>query len=105
MTRLLRGITIPYMKIGDWIILSFILFMSLVGAALTVRDKLAAKAVERRIPERMLMLIGAFFGSCAMFATMLMIRHKTKHIKFMLGLPVLMLLDSALIAIWILYLR
>ncbi|MBO4383801.1 MAG: DUF1294 domain-containing protein [Clostridia bacterium] len=93
------------MKTGDWIAAAFILFMSLVASALTVRDKLAAKAGDRRIPERTLMLIGACFGSFAMFATMLIIRHKTKHAKFMLGLPVLMILDGALIAVWIAFLR
>lgn len=93
------------MNTADWVLTGIILFMSLIASALTVRDKLAAKEGERRIPERTLMLVGAFFGSFAMFATMLVIRHKTKHVKFMLGLPILMLLDGALIAIYLLYLR
>jgi uncharacterized membrane protein YsdA (DUF1294 family) len=29
-----------------------------------------------------------------MFATMLIIRHKTKHVKFMLGIPVIMILQA-----------
>jgi uncharacterized membrane protein YsdA (DUF1294 family) len=35
-------------------------------------------------------------GSVAMFITMQIIRHKTKHVKFMLGIPVIMVLQAAL---------
>jgi uncharacterized membrane protein YsdA (DUF1294 family) len=35
----------------------------------------------------------------AMFLTMQAIRHKTKHLKFMLGIPVIVILQIALVAL------
>jgi uncharacterized membrane protein YsdA (DUF1294 family) len=51
--------------------------------------------VELRIPEATLLLLSALGGSVAMFATMLLVRHKTKHVKFMLGIPLIMIAQAA----------
>ena len=72
-------------------------FVSVVSVMLTVYDKVASMAKKWRIPEKMLMLFGFFGGAMAMYATMQLIRHKTKHKKFMIGLPVFILLHLALI--------
>ena len=61
--------------------------MSLAAVIFTVYDKIAAKVGNRRIPERTLFTIAAFGGAVAMYATMVMIRHKTKHKSFMIGIP------------------
>ena len=67
-----------------------------VGSVLiTVLDKIAAKRHAWRIPESTLLLLGALGGAPAMLLTMLLIRHKTRHLKFMLGLPLLILLQCA----------
>lgn len=67
-----------------------------VGSVLiTVLDKIAARRHAWRIPERTLLLLGALGGAPAMLLTMLLIRHKTRHLKFMLGLPLLILLQCA----------
>lgn len=44
------------------------------------------------------MLLSALGGSLAMYVTMKKIRHKTKHKKFMIGIPVIMIIQIALIA-------
>ena len=54
---------------------------------MTVTDKAKAKRAVWRIPEATLMLVGLFGGALAMYVTMKTIRHKTKHKKFMIGLP------------------
>ena len=74
--------------------------ISLVSVALTVADKSKARKGKWRIPELTLMLSGLLGGALPMFVTMKIIRHKTKHMKFMLGLPLEMLLHAALIALW-----
>lgn len=75
-------------------------FWNLFGAALAAHDKIAAKKHRRRVPEKKLLLAGALGGATGMYAAMLLIRHKTKHLKFMLGLPALTLLHA--LALWLL---
>ncbi len=69
---------------------------SLLAVCLTVYDKYAAKSKKTRIPEKILFITALFGGSLAMFITMLVIRHKTKHKRFMVGLPVIALTQAVL---------
>lgn len=71
--------------------------ISLISVIVTVYDKKAAKRGKRRIRESTLMLLSLLGGSLAMYITMKKIRHKTKHKKFMLGIPVIIVLQIALI--------
>ncbi len=79
------------------ILLYYVLPLSLLAAILTVYDKAIAGSGRRRIPEKTLLLLAVLGGAPAMYLTMLLIRHKTRHKKFMIGLPVIMLLQAALI--------
>lgn len=76
--------------------LIFYAILAAVSVALTVLDKKAAIKGKWRVPEATLMLIGLFGGALPMFVTMRTIRHKTKHMKFMIGLPLEMVLHAAL---------
>lgn len=66
------------------------------GVILTVYDKYAAKNKKWRVPEKLLFAVAILGGSAAMYITMLIIRHKTKHLSFMLGLPIIMLLQTVI---------
>lgn len=78
-----------------WEYLYFAL-VSLFAIVITVYDKvISKKSGKRRIPEFTLLLTAALGGSLSMFATMQFIRHKTKHAKFMIGIPLIMLLQAA----------
>ena len=71
--------------------------VSALAVILTAYDKAASKKRRaRRIRERTLLLLAAFGGAAAMYLTMLVIRHKTRHRKFMLGLPFLIVLHIGL---------
>ncbi len=72
--------------------------ISLISVIVTVYDKKAAKIGKRRIRESTLLLLSLLGGSLAMYITMKKIRHKTKHKKFMIGIPVIMIIQIALIA-------
>ncbi len=61
--------------------------ISAISIIATIYDKIAAKAGMRRISEKALMSLGLIGGALPMFLTMLLIRHKTRHPKFMVGLP------------------
>ena len=57
----------------------------------------AARRKKRRIRERTLFVLCFLGGSPAMYLTMLAIRHKTKHKSFMIGIPLIMLLQITII--------
>ena len=79
-------------------ILWWLVGWSAVASALTVYDKIAAKsAPRRRIRESTLLTVAALGGATAMEATMLLIRHKTRHPKFMVTLPLLIALHAGLL--------
>ena len=75
--------------------------ISLLAIGLTVYDKRAARHNSWRIRERTLLFVSIFGGSIAMFAVMCLIRHKTKHAKFMIGIPIIIVLQiAAALFIW-----
>ena len=77
--------------------LYYLAAISVVSVIVCVYDKFAAKKDLQRISEKNLLLLSAIGGALAMYITMRIIRHKTKHTKFMLGLPVIFLLQIAVI--------
>ena len=76
----------------------YFLVISLVAIIVCIYDKKISKKnkVELRIPEKNLLIISALGGSIAMLLTMLAIRHKTKHVKFMLGIPLIIIAQIAI---------
>ena len=77
--------------IGIWLCI-----ISIAAFVITIYDKWAAVHNPRhRTPEATLLAISAIGGSIAMLCTMLVIRHKTKHMKFMIGIPLIIILQIA----------
>ncbi len=72
--------------------IAYLISISIVTVILTIYDKIAAKRRAFRISEATLILCAFLGGSVAQLITMLLIRHKTRHIKFMLGLPLIITL-------------
>lgn len=85
------------------ILLVYLFIISIVIVILTAYDKVAAKKRRFRISEATLMLCGVFGGAVAEFVTMLLIRHKTRHIKFMLGLPLIITAHVAIAAVLLIF--
>lgn len=75
--------------------------ISLIGLIVTAADKHRAVHGGWRVPERTLLLLGALGGAAVMYLTMRLIRHKTRHPKFMVGLPMIFLLQ--LIFLWTIF--
>ena len=73
------------------------ILISAVSIIMTVYDKWAAKRKKRRVPERTLLSLGLIGGAAAMYLTMLLIRHKTRKKKFMVGLPLEILLHVLIV--------
>lgn len=70
--------------------------ISAIAAILTLYDKLIAGKGIRRVPEQTLFLTAILGGALAMYLVMLIIRHKTKHKRFMLGLPLIIAVQAIL---------
>ena len=80
------------------IALGYLASISLISIIVCIYDKIAAKHnPKHRTRERTLLLLSAVGGSVAMLLCMLLIRHKTKHAKFMVGIPVIIVLQIAAI--------
>ncbi len=84
------------MPLFSKLLLIYFVLMGIVAVIITVSDKSAARRGKWRVPEATLMLIGLFGGALPMFVTMRVIRHKTKHMKFMIGLPLEIALHAAI---------
>ena len=78
----------------------FILYLLLINAAgfaVMLADKSFAKKKMRRIPEATLMTVAAIGGSVGVLFGMYAVRHKTRHKKFTLGVPAVLLAQIALL--------
>lgn len=85
------------MDIVFTILTIYLTVINLIAIIITVYDKIMAINHKWRVRESTLLFVAALGGSVAMYITMLLIRHKTRHIKFMLGIPVIFILQCALI--------
>ena len=80
-----------------------LLYLLLINAAaflLMLVDKVKAKKNRWRIPERTLIGSAALGGSIGALLGMYTFRHKTRHLKFTLGIPAILTVQIAL-AIWL----
>ena len=76
----------------------YLIVISLISIIVCIYDKKISRKnkVELRVPEKNLLLLSAFGGGIAMYITMLIIRHKTKHKKFMIGIPAIIIAQFAI---------
>lgn len=80
------------------ILIGYLIAISVISVVVCIYDKIAAKHnPKHRTREKTLLLLSALGGSVAMLLTMLLIRHKTKHLKFMLGIPAIILVQGAIL--------
>ena len=75
-----------------WNLIVFILY----GA-----DKAKAKRGNRRIPEKTLLWCAFLLGGAGGMAGMLVFRHKTRHTKFRVLLPLALILTLAAVGAYI----
>lgn len=76
--------------------LIYLLLINAVGFLLMLIDKWKAKHNRWRIPEATLMWVAALGGSIGSLMGMYTVRHKTKHPKFTVGIPLILVAQLAL---------
>ena len=70
--------------------LIYLLIINAAGVVLMLADKIKAKKHLWRIPEATLFLTAVLGGSAGCLLGMYAFRHKTKHLKFTLGMPLIL---------------
>ena len=85
----------------------WVIALSVISIVVCIYDKVISKRdrVELRIPEKVLLLLLALGGSLAMYITMQITHHKTKHLKFMIGIPAIMVVQIALIVLYFYFVK
>lgn len=82
-------------------LLVYLIIINAAGFVLMLADKHKAKKNLWRIPEATLLSAAALGGSLGCLAGMYAVRHKTKHLKFTMGIPVILAVQIILAVILI----
>ena len=82
----------------------YLLIVNALGFVLMLADKRKARKKKWRIPESTLMLVALIGGSIGCLSGMYLFRHKTRHPKFTVGVPLILALQ-VVFAVWILIIR
>lgn len=75
----------------------YLLAINLFAFLLYGVDKRKAKKSEYRISERTLLLVAAVGGSVGAILAMRCFKHKTRHRKFYIGLPIMLMAQTVLL--------
>lgn len=75
----------------------YLVCINLAAFALMGVDKRRARRRQWRVPEKLLFLAALLGGSAGAWAGMYVFRHKTRHWYFVVGMPVILLVQLLLI--------
>ena len=75
------------------ILMYYLLFINMIAFLAYGSDKRRAQKKQWRISEKTLLLLAAAGGSAGAWAGMLIFHHKTKHLKFRIGVPAIFLIQ------------
>lgn len=73
----------------------YLIVVNISAVAVYGWDKLSAKQGWQRVPEKILLLLALLGGSVGAMAAMTFYRHKTRHLKFIYGVPMIFVLQIA----------
>ena len=71
----------------------YFILINLMGIVIMAYDKRRAIMRKWRVPEAHLFFIALIFGSLGSIIGMYMFHHKTKHLKFTMGMPLILLIQ------------
>lgn len=81
-------------------LIPYLLIINAAGFLVMLVDKQYARNNLWRIPEATLFAVAVVGGSIGVLIGMYTVRHKTRHLKFTLGVPVILAAQLAL-AVWL----
>lgn len=77
-------------------IIIYFIFINLAGLLLMYSDKHRAINKKWRISEKTLFMVSLAGGSIGTWAGMYLFRHKTKHWYFVVGMPLILVVQAGL---------
>ncbi|NLN42485.1 MAG: DUF1294 domain-containing protein [Clostridiales bacterium] len=80
----------------------YIIIINIIAFIMMGIDKSKSKKGAWRISERTLFAIAFFGGSVGILGGMHVFRHKTRHAKFKLGIPLIIIIQGILL-LWIFF--
>lgn len=78
-------------------VLLYLIIINAAGFLLMLADKRKARRGAWRIPEATLIGAAALGGSIGVLAGMYLVRHKTRHLKFAIGVPFILIVQLVLV--------
>ncbi|MFZ5988876.1 MAG: DUF1294 domain-containing protein [Bacillota bacterium] len=83
------------------VIISVFFIVNIVGFIICGVDKYKARRGLWRIPEKAFFWIAAIGGAPGTYSGLLFFRHKTKHWYFMLGIPLIFIIQIIILFLFI----
>lgn len=93
------NVSVFLVQLSHLLLTVYLLIVNLAGLIQMRIDKRRAIRQQQRISEMRLFLIAVIGGSVGSLIGMYLFRHKTKHLRFVLGIPLILLLQLALIGL------
>lgn len=87
------------------IVLVYLLIVNLIGILVCKIDKEKAIHHQWRIKERTIFMIALLGGGLGVLIGMYSFRHKTQHMKFVLGIPAILLTEIIVVVLVILKIK
>jgi len=80
-------------------LISLLVFINVITFVAYGMDKMKANMRRRRTPEAVLIMLAVIGGALGAWIGMWAFNHKTRHKKFTLGVPLILLIQVALV-VW-----
>ena len=101
---LIKYITVIFLEQYEKILAVWLVIINFISVIVCTADKSRAKCGKWRVRERTLWALTLLGGGVGMYLTMRLIRHKTLHKSFMIGIPLIVILQIIALSC-ILYLK
>lgn len=75
----------------------YLIVINLIGFITMYSDKQKSERRQWRVPEARLFGIAIILGSIGILSGMYVFHHKTKHMKFVLGIPIILIMQIMLV--------
>lgn len=80
-------------------VIGYLTIINAIAFALMLTDKANARKKLWRVPERVLFAAALLGGSVGSLLGMYLARHKTKHPQFVIGIPVILVIQVVLVVV------